>query len=410
MPQLTKFGVNHFMHIPMAPADPILSLTTGFKNDKDPKKVNLGVGAYRDNNGKPYIFPIVKKVEHEIVNDPTLDKEYAPIDGVAEFIKGSQMVTFGWDINESLTSRLATCQALSGTGSLKILADFLAKWRKAPIYMSKPTWANHTQIFQAAGLEVRDYTYYDAKTKGLDLDGMCKDLANAQPGSIILLHACAHNPTGVDPTPEQWHKIAAVMKENDLFPYFDVAYQGFASGDLEKDGYGLRYFLKEGFQMVIAQSFAKTMGLYGERTGALHIVCSDKPTAEKVLSQVKIIIRSNYSSPPIHGARIAGKILVNAENRTKWLSELKAVTDRMNDMRTALKAALIKNGCKGNWDHVTSQIGMFSFLGLTPKQCAAMIEKHHIYMTGNGRISIAGLTTSNVEYVANAIKDVVDHF
>jgi aspartate/tyrosine/aromatic aminotransferase len=283
-PQLTKFGVNHFAHVQMAPADPILSLTTGFKNDKDPKKVNLGVGAYRDNNGKPFVFPIVKKVEKEIVEDPTLDKEYAPIDGVADFITGSKMVTFGWDHPDVNSGRVATCQALSGTGSLKILADFLAKFRKAPIYMSKPTWANHTQIFQSAGLEVRDYAYYDAKTKGMDVDAMCKDLANAQPGSIILLHACAHNPTGVDPTPEQWHKIAQVMKENDLFPFFDVAYQGFASGCLDKDGYGVRYFVKEGFQMVIAQSFAKTMGLYGERTGALHIVCSDKPTAEKVLS------------------------------------------------------------------------------------------------------------------------------
>jgi aspartate/tyrosine/aromatic aminotransferase len=200
------------------------------------------------------------------------------------------------------------------------------------------------------------------------------------------------------------------MKENDLFPFFDVAYQGFASGCVDKDGYGVRYFIKEGFQMVIAQSFAKTMGLYGERTGALHIVCTDKPTAEKVLSQVKIIIRSNYSSPPIHGGRIAGKILVNAENRAKWLVELKAVTDRMNTMRIALKAALVKNACKGTWDHVTSQIGMFSFLGLTPKQCEQMINKHHIYMTSNGRISIAGLTTSNVEYVANAIKDCAENF
>lgn len=276
--QLTKFGVNHFAHVTMAPADPILSLTTGFKNDKDAKKVNLGVGAYRDNNGKPFVFPIVKKVEQEIVADATLDKEYAPIEGVADFIQGAKMVTFGWDHPLVNSGTVATCQALSGTGSLKILADFLAKFRKAPLYMSKPTWANHTQIFQAAGLEVRDYTYYDAKTKGLNLEGMLHDLANAQPGSIILLHACAHNPTGVDPTPEQWHRIAQVMKENDLFPFFDVAYQGFASGSLETDGYGLRHFVKEGFQMVIAQSFAKTMGLYGERTGALHIVCSDKAT------------------------------------------------------------------------------------------------------------------------------------
>ena len=299
---------------------------------------------------------------------------------------------------------------MSGTGALKILADFIFKFRNAPIYISKPTWANHTPIFKAAGLEVREYAYYNAQTKGLDIDNLIKDLENAQPGSIILLHTCAHNPTGVDPTPEEWHRIAKVMKENDLFPFFDTAYQGFATGDLDKDGYGLRYFIKEGFNMVVAQSFAKTMGLYGERTGALHIVCNDKATQEKVLSQVKIIIRSNYSSPPVHGARLAGKILTNPEYRVQWLNELKVVTDRMNTMRDALKAALLKNATKGNWDHITKQIGMFSFLGLTPKQCEQMISKHHIYMTGNGRISVAGLTTKNVEYVANAIKDVVDNY
>lgn len=351
----------------MAPADPILSLTTGFKNDTDPRKVNLGVGAYRDNNGKPYVFPIVKKVEHQIVNDPTLDKEYAPIEGVAEFNLGSRQVAFGWDNPELNSGRVITAQTLSGTGALRIVADFLKKFRNAPLYISKPTWANHVQIFQAAGLETREYTYYDPKTKGLDLAGLLKDLSNAQPGSIVLLHSCAHNPTGVDPTPEQWHEIAKVMKENDLFPYFDTAYQGFATGDLEKDGYGMRYFFNQGFQMVVAQSFAKTMGLYGERTGALHVVVSDKATAEKVFSQIKIVIRSNYSSPPVHGARIAGRILTIPENRVQWLNELKAVTERMNTMRIALKASLIKNGTKGNWDHVTSQIGMFSFLGLTPK-------------------------------------------
>jgi aspartate/tyrosine/aromatic aminotransferase len=394
----------------MAPADPILSLTTNFKNDKDPRKVNLGVGAYRDNNGKPYVFPIVKKVENEVVADTLLDKEYAPIDGLPEFNHGSRGVLFGWDHPDVTSGRVASAQSLSGTGALKILADYLYKFRIAPIYVSKPTWANHQQIFKAAGLEVRDYTYYDPKTKGLDINGLLKDLENAQPGSIILLHTCAHNPTGVDPTPEQWHQIAKVMKENDLFPFFDTAYQGFASGDLEKDGYGLRYFIKEGFNMVIAQSFAKTMGLYGERTGALHVVCSDKATQEKVLSQIKIIIRSNYSSPPVHGARLASKILNVPEYRNQWLQELKAVTDRMNHMRAALKEQLVKNGTKGNWDHVTNQIGMFSFLGLTPKQCEQMISKHHIYMTGNGRISIAGLTSKNVEYVANAIKDVVDNY
>jgi aspartate aminotransferase len=250
--QQTKFGGNNFSHIPQAPADPILSLTTNFKADKDDTKVNLGVGAYRDNNGKPFIFPVIKKIEHEVVNDLTLDKEYAPIEGVESFIKGSRQVVFGWDSPNVTDERITTCQTLSGTGALKILADFIRRFRNAPIYLSKPTWANHNQIFTGANLEVREYAYYDAKTKGLNLDAMLADLSNAQPGSIILLHTCAHNPTGVDPTPEQWAKIATVMKQNDLFPFFDTAYQGFATGDLDKDGFGLRHFVKEGFELVVA--------------------------------------------------------------------------------------------------------------------------------------------------------------
>ena len=220
--------------------------------------------------------------------------------------------------------------------------------------MSKPTWGNHNQMFAFMGFDVREYAYYDPKTKGLDFDGMIRDLSNAQPGSIVLLHACAHNPTGVDPTPEQWKHIAEVVRKNNLFTFFDSAYQGFASGDLMKDGYALRYFLDQGFQMVVAQSFAKTMGLYGERTGAVHVVCQDKPTAEKVLSQLKIVVRCNYSSPPIHGARIAGRILSNPSYYNEWMSELKAVTERMNSMRALLKDQLVKVGAKGTWDHVTN--------------------------------------------------------
>mmetsp|Transcript_27379 Transcript_27379/g.20525 ORF Transcript_27379/g.20525 Transcript_27379/m.20525 type:complete len:269 (-) Transcript_27379:417-1223(-) len=268
----------------MAPPDPILSLTINFRNDKDPSKVNLGVGAYRDDAGKPYVFPIVRKVDQELAANTALDKEYAPIDGVADFIKGSRMALLGWDSPAVNDERIVTSQSLSGTGALAILAEFLRKFRNSPIYLSKPTWSNHHQIFAMAGLEVREYAYYDSKTRGLDIQGMLKDLANAQPGSVVLLHTCGHNPTGVDPTPEQWHQIAEVMKANNLFPFFDTAYQGFSSGDFDKDGYSLRYFIKEGFQMVVAQSLAKNMGLYGERIGAIHIVCSDKDTAQRVMS------------------------------------------------------------------------------------------------------------------------------
>jgi aspartate/tyrosine/aromatic aminotransferase len=239
---------------------------------------------------------------------------------------------------------------------------------------------------------------------------MIQDLKNATPGSCVLLHTCAHNPTGVDPTEQQWQQIAQGCRQNALYPFFDTAYQGFVTGDLNKDGQALRYFVDQGFEMVIAQSFAKIMGLYGERTGALHFVCKDKGTAAKVLSQVKIIIRVNYSSPPRHGARIAAAILNQPALRQQWLDELVAMTDRIAQMRTLLRSTLEKVGAKGTWNHVTDQIGMFSFTGLTVKQSEAMVSKHHIYMTKNGRISVAGLTTKNVEYVAQAIKDVTDNY
>jgi len=227
------------------------------------------------------------------------------------------------------------------------------KYRPAPLYLSDPTWGNHNQIFAKIGMDVRKYRYFDKKTKGLDFAGMIEDLKNATPGSCVLLHTCAHNPTGVDPTMQQWKQIAQVCKEKSLYPFFDTAYQGFVTGDLDKDGQGLRYFLDQGFEMVIAQSFAKIMGLYGERTGALHFVCKDKATAAKVLSQVKIIIRVNYSSPPRHGARIAAMILNEPGLRQQWLDELVAVTDRITAMRKLLRSTLEKIGAKGTWNHVT---------------------------------------------------------
>lgn len=370
--------------------------------------MNLGIGAYRDNDGKPFVFPVVREAEKRIVADLKLDKEYLPIDGDQAFLKGSRGVLFGWDHADVNSGRVASVQTLSGTGALRVIADFLKQQRVAPIYVSNPTWGNHDSIFKAAGLEVRQYRYFDKKSYGLDLNGMLEDLSNAQNGSIILLHTCAHNPTGVDPTLDQWKKIAEVMKAKGHYCFFDTAYQGFVSGDLEKDGIGLRYFVNQGFDMVIAQSFAKVMGLYGERTGALHFVCQNKKIAENTLSQVKVIIRTNYSSPPAHGARIAALLLNDVQLRNQWLKELVNVTDRITEMRILLRKNLEKVGAKGTWNHVTDQIGMFSFTGLTLKQSEAMVNEHHIYMTKNGRISICGLTRDNSEYVAKCIKDVLE--
>ena len=398
---------NQFAHVSQAPADPILGLTAGFQADKNPKKCNLGVGAYRDDDGKPYVFPVVRKAEEAIVADKKLYKEYLPIDGLQEFNKGARGAIFGWNHPDVNSGRVVTAQTLSGTGALRVIGDFLAKFRHGPLYVSKPTWGNHKSVFAACGVEVREYRYFKPSTKGLDLEGMLADLAAAPAGSAVLLHTCAHNPTGVYPTKDQWRQIAAVCKKNQLYPFFDTAYQGFTSGSLDEDAWGLRHFVDEGFEMIVAQSFAKTMGLYGERTGALHIVCHDKATASKVLSQVKILIRTNYSSPPKHGARIAAAILNDPALRQEWLDQLLMVTKRMNDMRKTLRSTLEQSGVKGDWSHITTQIGMFSFTGLTEKQVAQMIAKHSIYMTKDGRISVCGITTKNVGHIAAAIKDVV---
>ena len=402
-------GNHELRHVKQAPADPILGLSQGYKSDKFANKVNLGIGAYRDDNGKPVVFDCVRAAEKLIANNHKLDKEYLPITGIEEFNKGARGVLFGWDHKDVSSGRVASAQTLSGTGALRVVGDFLNNFRKSPIYLSNPTWGNHNAIFSKIGMDVRQYRYFDKQTKGLDFNGMIEDLRNATPGSVVLLHTCAHNPTGVDPTMDQWKVIAEVCKENALYPFFDTAYQGFVSGNLDKDGVGLRYFLDQGFEMVISQSFAKIMGLYGERTGAVHFVCGSKDTAGKVLSQVKILIRSNYSSPPAHGARIASMILNDKTMRQQWLNELVNVTRRIHDMRHLLKANLEKVGAKGNWDHVINQIGMFSFTGLTVAQSETMVKKHHIYMTKNGRISVCGLTKANCEYVAKCIKDVTDN-
>lgn len=401
---------NQFKHVIEAPADAILSLTTGFAADKNPKKCNLGVGAYRDDDGKPYVFPVVRKAEQMIVADMKLDKEYSPIDGLPDFNKGARGSILGWDHKDISSGRIVTAQTLSGTGALRVIGEFLQKFRPGPLYVSNPTWGNHGAVFKAAGLEIKQYRYFKPSTRGLDLEGMLADLAAAPSGSAVLLHTCAHNPTGVDPTREQWVKIYEVCKANKLYPFFDTAYQGFTSGSLDDDAWGLRYFVDNGFEMIIAQSFAKVMGLYGERTGALHIVCHDQATAKKVMSQVKILIRTNYSSPPKHGGRIAALILNNVELRNEWLGQLVMVTKRMNEMRVALRASLEKSGAKGDWSHITTQIGMFSFTGLTIPQVDQMVKKHSIYMTKDGRISVCGINTKNVEYIAAAIKDVVTHY
>jgi aspartate aminotransferase len=285
------------------------------------------------------------------------------------------------------------------------MGEFLAKFsgRGAPIYLPDPTWGNHIPIFANAGLEVKRYRYYDPSTCGLDFAGLLEDVSAAADGSPFLLHACAHNPTGVDPTPEQWSELSQLMLAKKHVVFFDCAYQGFASGDSEQDATAIRKFVADGHRIALAQSFAKNFGLYGERIGALSVVCADAEEAKRVESQLKMVIRPMYSNPPIHGARIVTEVLSDAALRQQWTGECKAMADRINTMRIELRTRLEKLGSKRSWSHVTDQIGMFCYTGLNKEEVLKVRGDSHIYFTGDGRISMAGLTSKNVQYVAESI-------
>jgi aspartate aminotransferase len=402
---LSASGPSQFSSISKAPPDPILTLATWFKEDKDPNKVNLGIGAYRTEEGKPWPLPSVKEAQRMVISDTTEDKEYVPIDGKPEHKKYVQELVFS---NEEIAKgTIATTQSLSGTGSLFMIGQFISNFMGAKsIWVSTPTWGNHHAIFKRAGLQTMNYPYYHAATRGFDFDGMIAAMKDMQAGEAILLHACAHNPTGVDPTEAQWKEIIALCKERKLLPILDNAYQGYASGSLAKDGLSCTLFEEAGMEYFIAQSFAKNFGLYGERIGYIHVRCSTKEAQTAVLSQMKILIRQAYSSPPRHGAAIVHKIL-STELKSQWLGELKLMSDRILQMRTALRSAIEAKGTPGTWNHITDQIGMFSFTGLTTTQVERMINEFHIYMTKDGRISVAGLNPSNVNYVAECIDKVV---
>ena len=351
----------------------------------------------------------MKRAEEIILADPTQNKEYLPIDGLPKFKELAPKFLFGEDHPVIVEKRVCTVQSLSGTGALRLGADFIHKFiSNCKIFLPNPTWGNHNAIFGEVGLEMHKYRWYKAETCALDFEGLKEDLLNAPEGSVFLFHTCAHNPTGVDPTHEQWDEIADLCLQKKIVPFFDTAYQGFASGDLINDAYSVRLFARKGLELLAAQSFAKNMGLYGERVGAINIVCKDSEAVPRVLSQVKITVRTMYSNPPMHGAKIVATILGDKELFNQWVSELKDVVARILRMRQSLRDALIANGCPGNWDHITKQIGMFSFTGLDPDQSDRMLNLHHVYMLRTGRISIAGLTSGSVQYVADCIKEVVE--
>jgi len=386
----------------------VFGLVAQCKADPSPNKVDLVVGAYRDDNHQPYVLNVVKKAEQMVLGKT--NKEYLPIDGLPEFRSAAAKLILGEDSPAIKQGRVATFQSLSGTGALSLGAVFIKTFfPDAIVYISNPTWAIHQQIFQSVGLQVRTYYYYDATTKSIGFDKYIEDLKLAPSGSVILFHACAHNPTGIDPTPSQWESLADVVKEKKHIPFFDSAYQGFATGSLERDAFAVRLFVQRGFELLIAQSFAKNLGLYGERIGLFSIVSSTPDPIPNITSQVKVMIRRSYSNPPMHGAHIVSTILNDPALFKEWQGELDVMSSRIKQMRQALYDYLVDNKTPGNWTHILTQIGMFSFSGLNETQVEVLQSKHHIYLTKNGRISIPGLTTKNVKYVADAITDAVLH-
>ncbi|KAF2090042.1 mitochondrial aspartate aminotransferas-like protein [Saccharata proteae CBS 121410] len=393
--------------VPQGPPDAILGITEAYKADSHSEKINLGVGAYRDDQGKPYVLPSVKAAEKKVV-DSNLDKEYAGITGVPAFTKAAALLAYGPDSAAISEDRIAITQSISGTGALRIGGAFLERHypHAKTIYIPTPSWANHNAVFKDSGLKVEKYRYYNKDTIGLDFEGMVEDIKNMPKHSIVLLHACAHNPTGVDPTEEQWRAISDAVKAGEHYPFFDMAYQGFASGDTNKDAFALRHFIKEGHQPCLAQSFAKNMGLYGERVGAFSIVCESAEEKKRIDSQIKILVRPLYSNPPVHGARIASTVLNDASLNKQWLGEVKGMADRIITMRALLKENLEKLGSKHDWSHITNQIGMFAYTGLKPEQMDKLAKEFSVYATKDGRISVAGITSGNVKRLAESIYNV----
>lgn len=398
-----------FSCVEMGPPIEVFALNKAFLEDKHPQKVNLGVGAYRTDEGKPWVLPVVRRTEQQMAANEELNHEYLPVMGLESFASGATGMLLGADSPALAEGRAFGVQTLSGTGALKVGADFLHKHLKlTTFYYSTPTWENHGLIFTNAGFtEPRQYRYWNPETRNIDFEGMLEDLRNAPKGSVIILHACAHNPTGCDPTPEQWEKIADVIEEKGLFPFFDSAYQGFASGDLMKDAQAVRYFVKRGFELFCSQSFAKNFGLYNERVGNLSVVMKNTKCMAEVKSQITLIIRGNYSNPPNHGARIVSTVLNDAKLFKEWEDCIKTMSSRILSMRKGLQERLEKLGTPGSWDHITRQIGMFSYTGLSEPQVAYMVKEFHIYLLKSGRINMCGLTTRNIDYVAQAIHDAV---
>ncbi|KAB2888759.1 MAG: aspartate/tyrosine/aromatic aminotransferase [Desulfobulbaceae bacterium] len=393
-----------WQNIEAAPADSILGLTEAFRNDPSPDKVNLGVGVYKDDAGRTPILQCVKAAE-KILLERESTKSYLPISGDPTYAACVQQLIFGEGSEVLANKRAATVHAPGGTGALRVGADLLKKFLPdARVWLSGPTWANHKGVFTTAGFPLGQYAYYDPANKAVDFAGMARDLQAVPAGDIVLLHACCHNPSGVDLDNDQWRQVVAIAREKGWLPFLDFAYQGFGAG-VDEDRYAVAQFAESGLDYFIASSFSKNFGLYNERTGALTIVSPDAAQAAVALSHLKTVVRVIYSNPPAHGGLVAATILSDPDLRRQWLAELAGMRERIVAMRTALVEGLNARGVAGDFSYITRQRGMFSFSGLSDATVAWLRQNKHIYVVGGGRINLAGLTSKNIDYVCDSIAE-----
>ena len=395
-----------FERVERAPADPILGLNDAFNADPRAEKVNLGVGVFKNESGVTPILETVKEAERRLLESETT-KSYLGIGGDIDYGRQVQSLLFGQGHNVISNHLARTAQTPGGTGALRIAAEFMARNLGVDkIWVSNPTWANHASVFNSANISVKPYRYYDAQTQSLNFDGMLEDLQKASSNEAVLFHGCCHNPTGIDPTAEQWQQLAELADRNGFVVLFDFAYQGFAKG-VEEDAEGLRIFAKQVPELLVASSFSKNFGLYNERVGAFTLVASDRTVADDAFSQVKTVIRANYSNPPAHGAKVVALILGDAELRARWIDEVAAMRSHIHSLRKLFVAKLAELGVERDFSFIESQNGMFSFSGLTAEQVAKLKEVNGIYIVGSGRINVAGLSSANMETVCKAIAAVL---
>ncbi|CAI1779448.1 amino acid aminotransferase [Serratia sp. TSA_198.1] len=391
-----------FEKITAAPADPILGLTDIFRADARPNKINLGIGVYKDETGKTPVLTSVKKAEQYLLENETT-KNYLGIEGIPAFATCTQELLFGKQSPIIADKRARTAQTPGGTGGLRVAADFIANQTTAKrIWISNPSWPNHKNVFSAVGLEVLEYAYYDAANHSLDFDGLLNSLKQAQAGDVVLFHGCCHNPTGIDPTAEQWAQLAELSVANGWLPLFDFAYQGFAKG-LEEDAQGLRIFAAKHQELIVASSYSKNFGLYNERVGACTIVAADAETADRAFSQVKAAIRANYSNPPSHGAAVVATILGDDALRALWEQELTDMRQRIHRMRQLFVNTLQEKGAEQDFSFIINQNGMFSFSGLSKEQVLRLREEFGVYAVNSGRVNVAGMTPDNMAPLCEAI-------